>query len=169
MLMLDVCTANMHTFYMLTILPVEELAALLHLCRSDRKIGNPEAPSDEILSLDDEESSRNFFRLQRAFDATITVGKDSHHVKVSDLGLGGVFVLGDIDLPVGKRVMMRIHLTNPEATILVRSYVCRQKKVDQRVIGLGIRFPMLKPGDIWLIINNIKEALLESVGIREGG
>ena len=166
--MLDVGTTNMHTFCMDKILSDEELAALLQLCRSDMEIGNPEAPSDEILSLDDEKSSRNFFRLQRAFDATIKVGKESHHVKVSDLGLGGVFVLGDIDLPVGKRVLMSIHLTNPEATILIRSYVCRQKKVDQRVIGLGIRFPMLKPADIWLIINNIKEALLESAGMRDG-
>jgi hypothetical protein len=153
--------------HMDNILSDEELAALLQLCRSDIKIGNPETSSDEILSLDDGDSSRNFFRLKKIFDATITVGKKSHHVKVSDLGLGGIYVLGDVDLPVGKRVLASIHLTNPEATILVKSYVCWQKKVDQRVIGLGIRFPMLKPDDIWLIINNIKQALLESVEMRD--
>jgi len=164
--MLDAGIANMHTFFMDKILSDEELAALLHLCRSDMELGNSQTSSNEILSLEDGDSSRNFFRLQKTFDATITVGKESHHVKVSDLGLGGVYVLGDVDLPVGKRVLVSIHLTNPEATILIRSYICWQKKVDQRVIGLGIRFPMLKPADIWLIINNIKQTLLESVEMR---
>lgn len=145
------------------ILSDEELAALLQLCRSDITIGNPETFSNETLSLDDGDSSRNFFRLKKAFDATLSVGKKSHPVKVSDLGLGGVYVLGDVDLPIGKRVLVSIDLTNPEATIFVKSYVCWRKKVDQQMIGLGIRFPMLKPDDIWLIINNIKQALLESV------
>jgi hypothetical protein len=144
------------------ILSDEELAYLLQLCRSGMEIGSLETSSDEIMSLDDDGLFRNFFRLQRAFDATIISGSESHHVKVSDLGLGGAFINGDIDLPVGKRILLSIHLTNPEATILVRGYVCRQEKFDQKVVGMGIRFPMLKPDDIWLIINNIKHALQDS-------
>jgi len=144
------------------ILSDEELAALLKLYPSDMEVDGLKAPADEMVSLDEQELSRHFFRLQQSFDATIKLRVRRRHVKVTNLSLGGAFVLGDIDLPIDKRVKLSIRLPNPAATIVVRSYVCWRKRVDHRVVGLGMRFTMLKTEDIWLIISNMKQALLES-------
>ena len=153
---------SVHTFIMEKILSDEELAALLQLCRSDMESGSVEGAADEMLSLDDSDFSRHFFRLKQSFDATIKIGAESHHVKVTNLGLGGIFVIGDFNLPVGKRVQVSIDLPDPEATILVRSYVCWHKKIDHRLVGLGMRFPVLKTDHVWLIISNMKQALRKS-------
>ena len=146
------------------VLTDEELDALMKLCRSDTEPGSEETPAGEMLTVVEDDMHRHFFRMQQSLDATMNVDDKSFSVKVTNIGLGGMFLLSDIDLPVGKHVQMIVKLPKPEATIHIRSCVCWQKKVGDKIIGLGMRFPTLKTDYIWRILANMKhmQAYLES-------
>jgi len=142
------------------ILTEEEIDALMKMFRLDREFEIPEGqPADEMFSVVNGEIQRRFFRFQQALDTTMTADGKPYNVKATNIGLGGVFVISDLDLPIGKKIELSIRLPKPEAIIHATSRVCWQKKVENHVMGLGVRFSALEVDHIWAIVANMKQLL----------
>ena len=142
------------------ILSDEELEALMSLWRSGRESTEDNSPGETNL-IENEELQRRFFRLQQSLKATMTVHGNQYNVEATNIGLGGAFVLSEINLPTNHMVEISINLPNPKTTIHAKSRVCWQKKVGDKITGLGIRFASLDTDFIWMILANMKQAVEE--------
>ncbi len=141
------------------ILTDEELDALLELYRSGDLSGDFEVPPGDDTFMIASDVHRRFFRLHQLLPATLIVEGHPHTAKASNIGLGGVFILSDVDLPVGTQVDVDVNLLKPAAKIHVKGSVCWLKKGAENLTGLGIRFSSLDTDHIWAIVANMKEAL----------
>ena len=138
------------------VLSDEELDVLMKLWQGDNDFVYQEVPADEMIYVVDRDLHRHFFRMQQSLEAIMKIDGTAYAVKITNMGLGGMFVLSDIDVPVGKKIQIIIKLKKPRGTIDTECFVCWQKKIDDRVTGLGVRFPALKTDHIWLLVSNMK-------------
>lgn len=142
------------------ILSDEELDALLSLYRSGKE-HSEEPPFGETVLIENQELHRRFFRLQQSLEATMKAGGRPYDVKVTNLGLGGLFVVAPIYLSNDTEVDIDIRLPDPKAIVHAKSVVCWQKKINGDMTGLGIRFCSLDTDSIWMILANMKRALAD--------
>jgi hypothetical protein len=146
------------------ILSEEELDALMKMFSPDQEPEISEGRSaDEMFSVVNHEIHRRFFRLPQALDTTMTADGKKYKAKAINIGLGGVFVISDLDIPIGKKIELSIRLPKPEAIINATSTVCWQKKVDDLVMGLGVHFSALEIDHIWAIVSNMKQLTATSL------
>jgi Tfp pilus assembly protein PilZ len=139
------------------VLTDEELNALRELFRTSTQADEVEEPM-ESESLVEHELQRRFFRLNQCLPAVVLIGGKPHQVEAVNIGLGGVFIRGRLELPVDRRVEMELELPHPKARISLTGNVCWLKKKHGQVTGLGIRFSALPTEAIWTIIANIEQA-----------
>jgi len=139
------------------VLTDEERDALLEIFQNgEQRAGDGASPADRApLAVHD--TNRRFIRLPQRLEAVLRAGGRRYPVLVTNIGLGGVFVCSETDLPVDELVEMEIAFQNPEAITHARGQVCWQKRIDTKTRGLGIRFSALDTDDLWAIVANLEQ------------
>lgn len=143
------------------VLSEEEINALLELFR----VGNTSTVEKqaEKESLVEHDLQRRFFRSSQNLPAVLREGGKSYRVTATNISLGGVFVRSPLPIAIGEKVGLSLELPAPEVCIDVSGCVCWQKKADDEMLGLGIRFSSLTTEAIWAIIANIEQARKKSL------
>lgn len=92
---------------------------------------------------------RRFGRFDRELPISVTIeGKSVDGVTVN-IGLGGVYIMADIDAPFDTPVSVRLVLPQPPMTVEVLGKVMWSRSTGERSEGMGIAFDALRPIDVW--------------------
>ena len=92
---------------------------------------------------------RRFGRFDRALPVTLTIGEASASGKTVNIGLGGVFVLAELDAPFDAAVHIKLELPQPRMTVEANGRVMWSRATGDREGGIGVAFESLRPIDVW--------------------
>lgn len=141
------------------ILSDDELNALLALYQEHGIPEEYEESAKEIGSLIENDMHRRFFRIQRSLPTALHINGSTHAAVSINIGLGGVFILSDVDIPIGTRVDVDIEMPMPKKTIHAKSNICWHKKLPHNKTGLGVCFAALEIDYIWAIVANMTQEI----------
>jgi len=92
---------------------------------------------------------RRFGRFDRELPLKLTVGDQTVSGVTVNIGLGGVFLMADIEPPFDALVTVEIELPETDMTVVAQGRVVWSKATGEPHAGIGIAFEALRPIDVW--------------------
>jgi hypothetical protein len=92
---------------------------------------------------------RRFGRFDRELPVKLTVGEHTVSGVTVNIGLGGVFVMADLEPAFDAPVSVALELPQPRMTVLAQGRVMWSKATGEAGAGIGVAFDALRPIDVW--------------------
>lgn len=96
------------------------------------------------------EARRRFGRFDRELPVELSVDGETYQARTVNIGLGGMQLDTELDLPYDAPVQFRLRVPRPEQVVEATARVIWSQAEGRR--GVGVAFDALRPIDVWALL-----------------
>lgn len=98
------------------------------------------------------QARRRFGRFDRALQTDLLVGEQTLSGTTVNIGLGGMMVEIDADVPFDTALSFRLDVPSPRQQVEAAGRVLWSRPTDDGRWALGVSFDALRPIDVWALL-----------------